>query len=77
MYKILITTLLLAPISSAYSSHPDCAGIERWATSMAFVHLKNANITNNKKLDFTKTKYNLFFSVFLLNFVPISDIKSL
>ena len=36
--------------------HPDCSGIERWATSMAFVHLKNAGVTNNEKLDFNKTK---------------------
>lgn len=42
------------PVAAA--KHPDCAGVERWATSMAFGHLKNANITNNDALDFTKTK---------------------
>jgi hypothetical protein len=42
--------------SSAQDKHPPCAGVQRWATSMAFVHLKNAGITDNDKLDFTKTK---------------------
>ena len=35
---------------------PDCSGVERYPTSMAFVHLKNAGMTNNEKLDFTKTQ---------------------
>jgi hypothetical protein len=35
--------------------HPDCSGIDRWATNMAFVHLKNAGITDNDKVDFSKT----------------------
>jgi len=33
-----------------------CSGTERWATSMAFVNLKNARLTDNDKLDFKKTK---------------------
>ena len=53
----LITLLLgVSLASSAFAKNPDCAGVERWATSMAFVHLKNAGLTNNDKLDFTKTK---------------------
>ncbi|VAW44453.1 hypothetical protein MNBD_GAMMA04-1332 [hydrothermal vent metagenome] len=36
--------------------HPECFGVERWATSMAFVSLKNAGITNNEELDFSKTE---------------------
>jgi len=52
-----IAALLLAGLAcSAFAANPDCAGVERWATSMAFVHLKNAGLTNNEKLDFTKTK---------------------
>ncbi len=37
-------------------SHPNCSGIERWATSMAFVHLKNTGLTDNDMIDFAKTK---------------------
>ncbi len=33
-----------------------CSGTERWATSMAFVNLKNARLTDNDKVDFTQTK---------------------
>ena len=42
--------------SSAVVKDPDCTGVGSWAPSMAFVHLKNAGITDNDKLDFTKTK---------------------
>lgn len=35
---------------------PDCTGVESWPTAMAFVFLKNAGLTDNDKLDFTKTK---------------------
>jgi len=42
--------------SSVFAASPDCSGTEGWATSMAFVHLKNAGITNNDELDFDKTK---------------------
>ena len=43
-------------LEAAVAKHPDCAGVERWATSMAFVHLKNAGLTDNAKLDYSKTK---------------------
>jgi hypothetical protein len=51
-YVVVLTAL--AP--SAVAKSPDCVGVNRWATSMAFVHLKNAGLTDNNKLDFTKTK---------------------
>jgi len=35
---------------------PNCAGVNQWPTSMAFAYLKNANLTNNDRVDFTKTK---------------------
>ena len=35
-------------------SGPDCSG--GWPTNMTFVLLKNAGITNNGKIDFSKTK---------------------
>ena len=37
-------------------SHPDCSGIDRWPTTMAFVQMKNDGITNNNKIDFEKTE---------------------
>ena len=42
--------------SLARAADPDCAGVERWPTAMAFVHLKNAGVTDNDRMDFTKTK---------------------
>lgn len=56
MKQIIVLLLFIMSISSVYAAHPECSGVEGWATSMAFVHLKNAGITNNEKLDFTKTK---------------------
>ena len=41
---------------------PDCAGIEAWPTSMAFVHLKNAGLTNNEKVNFGQTRTVRFAS---------------
>jgi hypothetical protein len=36
------------------SNGPDCS--DSWPTNMAFVLLKNADITTNSKIDFSKTK---------------------
>jgi hypothetical protein len=47
---------LLLPSTTLFAGSPDCSGPDRWPTSMAFVHLKNAGITNNDELDFDKTK---------------------
>ncbi len=55
MKRMIVSLLLVLFASSVFAGHPDCSGIERWTTSMAFVHLKNAGLTNNEKLDFTKT----------------------
>jgi hypothetical protein len=55
--KLLISIILLVLFPSlAFTEDPDCTGVDRWPTSMAFVHLKNAGLTDNNKLDFTKTK---------------------
>ena len=60
--RILIPLVLAAAIvggsfsADASAKTPDCSGIENWPTSMAFVHMKNAGITDNNRLDFTKTK---------------------
>jgi hypothetical protein len=34
---------------------PDCSGVDRWATNMVFVHLRNAGIVDNERVDFSKT----------------------
>lgn len=56
MKKIILTIILALIPSWAIANDPDCAGVDQWPTSMAFVHLKNAGMTDNYKLDFTKTK---------------------
>jgi hypothetical protein len=35
--------------------HPDCAGVERWPTRMAYVHLKNDGLASPETIDFKKT----------------------
>ncbi len=56
MKMLTVTILLILSTSCAFAKDPDCAGIDRWPTSMAFVHLKNSGITDNYKVDFNKTK---------------------
>jgi hypothetical protein len=52
-----LTLLLLLPLSAcAIAKGPDCSGKDSWPASMAFVNLKNAGITTNEKLDFSKTE---------------------
>jgi len=55
MKLALLYIILISPPNIVFAGHPDCAGINRWATSMAFVYLKNSGITNNEKINFTKT----------------------
>ena len=56
MPSSILSLLAILPALSAEVQHPDCSGTERWATSMAFVHLKNARLTDKDALDFAKTK---------------------
>src|SRR5258707_8486476 len=51
---VLLAILIGAVVSSAPAKEPDCSG--GWPTAMAFVHLKNAGITDNDEIDFSKTK---------------------
>jgi len=51
----LLTSVGVTTLQAQVKS-PDCSGPERWPASMAFVHLKNAGLTDNSKLDFTKTQ---------------------
>ena len=39
-----------------------CSGPDNWAAGSAFGQLKNAGITDNSRLDFTKTKVSLLAS---------------
>lgn len=59
MNTLTIAGLLLSATAATLSAQvksPDCSGPEGWAASMAFVNLKNAGLTDNAKLDFTKTQ---------------------
>jgi len=53
---LLIISLLLLSSSLLLAKDPDCSGVERWPTKIAYGKLKNAGITNNYNMDFTKTK---------------------
>jgi len=55
--KLLLSIILLVLTPSiGLTNDPDCRGIDRWPTMMAIAKLKNAGITDNYRLDFTKTK---------------------
>lgn len=56
MKTLMIGIFLTLVHFSTVAKAPDCAGTDRWPTTMAYVHLKNAGITDNGKIDFTKTK---------------------
>jgi hypothetical protein len=40
----------------ALAEEPTCFGPSHWAATMAFVEMKNAGLTDNSRLDFTKTR---------------------
>ena len=40
---------------AAQAEHPDCSGVNRWATNMAYAQLKNEGIVTPEAVDFTKT----------------------
>ena len=52
----LLLLVIFGSPSQPLAKTPDCAGVDSWATAMAFVHLKNAGITDNNAIDSTKTK---------------------
>jgi len=57
MRSVILAVALLALLSGpASAKDPDCAAPDNWPTNMAFVHLKNAGITANDKIDFSKTR---------------------
>ena len=53
-----LQALIRLATSSVFAAekHPNCAGVTRWATTMAFVHLKNARLTDNDLMDYEKTR---------------------
>ena len=42
--------------TGAPAAVPDCSGVDSWATASAAVHLKNAKLIRNERLDFAKTR---------------------
>lgn len=61
----LICALIAAAVTSYAKSPVQCSGIKGWATTMAFVHLKNAGLISNDDSDFSKTKTTLLASEFI------------
>jgi hypothetical protein len=53
--KLLIITIIFFPVLF-FAKGPNCTGVDQWPTAIAFVQLKNVGITDNNKVDFTKTK---------------------
>lgn len=56
MKSLLGLGVLLALPVTALASNPQCDGTGNWATSMAFVNLKNAGLISNDTTDFSKTR---------------------
>ena len=56
MKLLIVLIILLFSPSFAFTKDPDCTGSDRWPTSMAFGSLTDTGITDNYKLDFSKTK---------------------
>lgn len=44
-----VAAFLILPIA-AFAGHPECSGVDNWASNMAFTHLKNAGITDNAEV---------------------------
>ncbi len=53
-WKFLFALTLVPWTFPVSAKDPDCS--EGWATPMTFAQLKNAGITDNDKIDFSKTK---------------------
>jgi hypothetical protein len=56
VWAFLATMAVMVNAPAAPLQHPDCSGIERWPTRMAYQQLKNAGIVNSEQIDFSKTK---------------------
>lgn len=60
-FNILIF-LFITSLANAKGRLEECAKPERYAASMALVHLKNAGLLENDKIDFSKTTVDLLAS---------------
>ena len=54
--KVTLVLFMIIPAFEASAKDPDCSGTDRWPTNMAFGKLKDAGLTDNDKLDFSKTE---------------------
>jgi hypothetical protein len=54
--RAFVLVALVMPALNCYSADPSCDDPNNWAAMMTFVHLKNAGLTNNDKIDFNLTK---------------------
>jgi ethanolamine ammonia-lyase large subunit len=54
--RTLILIAALALPGAALAGHPECSGVDNWASNMAFAHLKNAGITDNAKVIWKQRK---------------------
>ncbi|SRR5712692_1957767 len=78
--RLLFICVLFAFGTPTFGKDPDCSG--GWPTDMTFVHLKNAGITTNASVDFSKTKTvrlasekigkDLYHQVYLVTFTERS-----
>ena len=60
--SIVTLAALVTALAPACAKEPNCSGTHNWAATMAFVHLKNAGLTSNNKIESTQTKTTLLAS---------------
>jgi hypothetical protein len=70
MRPFAIALLLVLAVGSSAAKTPACSGPDNWAAAMAHAQLKNANLTNNESLDFSKTRVTLLASGNIEGLVP-------
>lgn len=56
VWALLATMGVMLNATAAPLRHPECSGIERWPTRMAYQQLKNAGMPNSEQIDFSKIK---------------------
>ncbi|MDQ6980445.1 MAG: hypothetical protein Q9N62_08570 [Ghiorsea sp.] len=62
LFFLIISYVFMVWATTSYADTPDCSGVNNWAGTMAFLHLKNAELINNLDIDLTKTKVTLIAS---------------
>jgi hypothetical protein len=56
MIRLILSMLITLYFSPVKEKHPDCTCNDCWPASMAYVHLKDADLAGPQTLDFKKTK---------------------